>query len=382
MKDKIMSSAFVDNSLVRKRIAKSTADTPGNHWLSIFASIPLTLDLRARQGVFSTPWQAPVDDLFKNAVAYSDQTLAEIYDRRAVEVYKAAVSTGRSIIIQWSGGVDSTALLVAMIKNLAPGDLENITVYLSTTSIIENFGFYQKFIHSKIKTANWLDLDVSDELLDSHMILHGDPANCLFGPSGSMYAKSVAQGNHLDTWKNQYGSICQSIDAVLSESGRSVGKWHADRISASVIDGVDTVADWWWWHYFNFKWYSSIVRPLVWCRSDIKKPIKRSNFEFYVKNSFYASQDFQNWSYSNLKKLVGIDPAKTFKLDAKQYIYELDKDEIYKAKKKFQASAPTNQIAANYDMAPVFFDREWVGYRWKEPDVSETMMAMLEEFTG
>lgn len=377
-----MSSAFVDNSLIRKRIANSTGDTNGDRWLSIFASIPLTLDLRARQGVFSTPWQAPVDDLFKNPVTYTNQTLAEIYDRRALEVSTAAASTGRSIIIQWSGGVDSTALLASMIKNLNKNDLENITIYLSTTSIIENFNFYQKFIHGKIKTANWLDLDVNDELLDSHMILHGDPANCLFGPSGSMYAKLIADRNHLDTWKNQYSAICDSINAVLPESSTATGKWHADRISTSIIDGVDTVADWWWWHYFNFKWYSSIVRPLVWCRSDIKKPIKRSNFEFYVKNSFYANQDFQNWSYSNLKKLVGVDPAKTFKLDAKQYIYDLDKDEIYKAKKKFQASAPTNQIAADYGLAPVVFDKDWIGYRWKETDVGETITSMLEEFKG
>jgi len=122
------------------------------------------------------------------------------------------------------------------------------------------------------------------------------------------------------------------------------------------------VADWYWWVYFNFKWSSMCCYPLFnGILSFDHQGLSDENFDFYSKNVFYHSSQFQNWSYSNLKELVGNDIFKTHKLKAREYIYEFDKNFQYFSRKRKTATASpplrhhkSSIIAHDQNFKPIF----------------------------
>jgi len=396
-KQLIASSAFIDNTAIIKNIRDDnnqfdkniSISENGQKWFSIFSLIPMTLDIRARYGNFSTPWNAPIDPSFVSRLPQPTAlSLSEIYDRRALEIFDVAVQTNKNIVIQWSGGVDSTSMLTAFLKNLSRADQDNITIALSTNSLVENPLFYQKYISKKLKIINWLDVDVSNDFLDKNIILHGDPANCLYGPSSMMYSDLAREGKHLEPWKHHKDSIIRSINKQAPDYPGTVdiGEWYVDKISSVLeelfINRISTVCDWWWWHYFNFKWYGSIIRPLAWCREDYSAPISKSNYEFFSRNTFYAGQEFQDWSYTNLHRLIGKNPSDAYKPDVKKYILDFDGNRTYHNKKKFQASRVTNHIDLHYRKVPVLFDENWVGHYWDDASMRDSVLHCLDKFQG
>lgn len=401
IKDKniISSSTFVANYLLKRKIVEHNRrskkediinlNEDSSRWLSIFSLIPMTLDVRSRYGSFSTPWKAPVDRSFVTRLPQdTNLNLEEIYDRRAIEIFNSAKSTNRNIVIQWSGGVDSTSMLISFLKNLSLSDQEIITVALSTNSVIEHPQFYKKYISKKLKIINWLDVDVNNEFLSENIILHGDPANCLYGPSGMMYSDLVASGGHLEPWECHIDSMIHSIDRQTSvyPGTVNIGKWYIDKVSRVLeelhLDRIRTVCDWWWWQYFNFKWFGSIVRPLIWCRRDYSAPISKENYEFFSRNAFYAGQEFQDWSFTKLPDLIGVVPTLSYKPDAKKYIIEFDGNRTYYEKKKFQASRAPNQMELEYGKSPVFFDENWVGHYWEDSNTRRDIMSCLDLYRG
>jgi hypothetical protein len=349
----------------------------------------MTLDIRARYGNFLTPWNAPIDPSFVSRLPQSTTlSLSEIYDRRALEIFNVAVETNKNIMIQWSGGVDSTSMLIAFLKNLSRAEQDIITVAMSTNSLVENPIFYQKYISKKLKIINWLDIDINNEFLDKNIILHGDPANCLYGPSGMMYSDLSKTGRHLEPWKHHKDSIIASINKQIPNYPDTVdiGEWYVDKISSVLeelsMGGVTTVCDWWWWQYFNFKWYGSIIRPLAWCRKNYAVPISKSNYEFFSRNTFYAAQEFQDWSYTNLHRLINKNPSDAYKPEVKKYILDFDNNRTYHDKKKFQASRVTNHIDLHYGKIPVLFDENWVGHYWDDASMRDSVLYCLNEFRG
>ena len=105
------------------------------------------LDLRARLGTFTTPWNIPSNPLYKiPEFKIIKDTLKDLLDTRALEIYNEAKNTNKKIAVMWSGGIDSTAVLTAFLKNIPIVDQNIITVVCDTNSILENIEFYKKFI--------------------------------------------------------------------------------------------------------------------------------------------------------------------------------------------------------------------------------------------
>lgn len=358
----LKNSQFIDMSVLQQHYTGN--NIKGEYWAKLTRHVIGVNDLRARNGVFTTPWNANIDPIFAApALEYTNKSLSEILDSRAVEISKYANDNKKRIVIQWSGGIDSTTMLSSFIKNLNSADLENITVALSTNSILENPSFYKKFISEKLECINWLELDLTDEWFTNNLMLHGDPADCLYGPSGPAYSHLVSSGDHLMSHRTHRHLLYESLEKMPG-----FGKWYVDKISAPLdnipADNVQTIADWWWWHYFNFKWFASVCRPLYFCRSDLTKPIRRDLFEEYVNNTFYNTHDFQLWSYSNLQNLIGKEPKKNHKAIPKKYIFELNPDPVYFESKRKYASKPTNQSIRDFKNVPFVFDKDWKGHYW------------------
>jgi len=368
----------------------------GRFWNTARCAVPAVTDLKARSGKFTTPWNLPLDPLFKlpELRIISDQ-LRDIMDDRAIELNDIAKQTNRRIMIMWSGGIDSTAVLTAFIKNLSPQDLENITVVLSGECIIENPVFFEKYIRNKIKFISYLNYYLDKNTLDTCINLNGDPADALFGPSISMYRQYIDQGVHLKPFRFNTRMISESIHSygeffINKFGAQGFDTWYVKKITKNLLevnpDGVETIADWWWWHYINFKWEFSIWRSMLRRKTGAfeTEQLTREQIEFFVSTTFYNTERFQLWSYSNLKNhIVGKD-LNSHKREIKNYIFDFNGDQVYRDQKIKITSIPIYDHSFYYDVRkPFLIGNDWVGYHDNDhPELVEICRQHLEDFRG
>ena len=352
-----------------------TLSKDSQYYLNIPQILFGTRDFHARIGKFENPFASSVSPAYAPPpLVFSSTKMIDVADRRAMEIIKNAKDTGRNIGIMWSGGIDSTVVLVAILKNISEADHELLTVYLSTQSILDNPDFYFKFLSSnkKIKIESSTSLRIDNSFLDKNIILTGDPGDGVFGPSTAMYTNFIETKTHLESWKNHYKMLAQTFEPTIEKHmtlAPGIGEWFMKIMSQSLAesglsDHVSSVADFYWWTYFNFKWAALCTYPL---HNSIlgrhHEGITRDNDKFFAENIFYHSTEWQIWTYSNLKKLIGLDVFKTHKLEAREYICEFDKNTEYFARKRKTSTPPPNMklsksslIGHDKDWKPIYID--------------------------
>jgi hypothetical protein len=383
-----------NNACIMVRPNTRIKNPRGRYWVAQRFIVMAVTDLRARSGTFETPWDSPINPAFKlPPMIHITDSLSDIADQRALELNQIAKEQNKRILIMWSGGIDSTMVVSSFIKNLSTADLQNVAVVLTLNSIMENYDFYKTQIAGKINCVPWLTVDLTDDFLEKNIVLHGDPGDCLFGPSISMYQSLMPDGKHLEPYTKHLDTIARVIEernkeAVLRFNVPGIGKWYSNRITQNLQEvapeGVVNVADWWWWHYINFKWSYSIMRPVFRRKTNGSELIslKTENTQSYYKNSFFNTDRFQQWSYSNLPYHVGSD-KQNHKRQAKDYIYDLDHNDVYRTHKTKIESVPVYDDSLYFmTKRPILWTQDWQGYHSECPGLLEACELHLEKFRG
>lgn len=348
----------------------------GQHWDNIGRYVLGLHDVRPRLGTFTNPWNADSSKLFiMPAIRTVDDSLSDLLNQRACELLSLSARENRRIAIMWSGGIDSTCMLSSFIKNAH--NLDQLVVYCNHNSIKENPEFYKNHILGKIECCDVADLDVTDELFKSYILLHGDPGDCIYGPSMPMYRELLPDQQHLLPWRDHKHLI---VDGITRHGASfEFSNWYVNKVSDNIeevgIYNVNTIADWWWWHYYNLKWGFSILRPFYGLRKSRRPTLTAESLQSYIATTFYNTEYFQNWSHSNLHRLC-YDPVQ-HKIDAKLYIFELDRNEQYLKNKRKVESLPVDLIGY-----PTYLDKNLKPYYLTDPGVKEALLELLEQYTG
>lgn len=314
-------------------------------------------EVRARIGTFNNPWGATVPSWYQPApFKFITTSLNDLADQRAIELTNIAKRTNKKIIICWSGGIDSTFILTAFLKNISPADQELITIACTSQTIATNTQYYIKFLsnNKRINVVNITNISATNEFLNKNLIVHGDPGDGIFGPSSGMYRYFVDNNQHLEPWKKHLTKIIEYLEPTIDRDSFTepgIANWWINIVTRTLeesgqADYISSVSDLWWWHYFNFKWnvclypfFNTLLSPLD------QTGITVENQKDYADTIFFNTADFQNWSYSNLKELVGSNPAVTHKLKPREYIYEFDKNfKFFSHKRKTSAPSPTTKL--------------------------------------
>jgi hypothetical protein len=318
----------------------------GNYWIHTFRAIPMLNDLRTRSSLpFVTPWGCDEHPVYMQMpeLKFTDKNLTDILDERAIELHKTAVNDNKKIWIMWSGGIDSTTMLTAFLRNIAPNELaERYSVVMSANSVAENYLFFKDQINGKFNLINWLDLDLSETLLKDTIVLHGDPANALLSvPTGAAFRNLVPMGGHLAPFRDNVDILIDNTkkldksDGRFSQNTSGWAEWYIHKLvdAIPVTDNATSIAAFWWWHYINFKWHGSVLRPFFFTRTSTDVPISEEEFKYYYTTCFYINDDFHNWSYSNIDRIV--KTPFDYKPEMRDYIYTITNDELYTKYKKY-----------------------------------------------
>lgn len=235
-------------------------------------------------------------------------TFKEAGIRRAL----ALLDRHSKIYLFWSGGIDSTFMLVSFLmtnRNLK----DSITVVMNDDSIREYPNFYKNHIKGQfqiLSTERAMSL-ASAQGLDG-IFLSAEHADQLFG---SPLVNLIHQRFGADT----LAKPANDINIILQQFGldQQASNCIADLYSQTFNSSprpIKTVWDWLWWHGFNFKWQM------------IGLKLKTRLAQTTQLVTFYSGSDFQNWSIEQVPDLSNIESVKNI---AKQSILEYTKDQSY-----------------------------------------------------
>lgn len=307
------------------------------NWSRIKANLFGVEDMRARLGPFETPWAAdsrfPIPDLESIPAG----PLHAIMDDRACEIAAVARARDKQIVVMWSGGIDSTAVLASLIRNLSPNDLKRVIVCTTTAGICENPFFYSSQIANRFEIMHWYDLLIDNEFLCNHILLHGDPGDCIFGPSVAKFKSLWADRQYLLSWRDNRDVLYRLYH---DDRRPDFDQWWVDKVcnnleavqSQGKMGRIVSIGDWHWWNYYNLKWQSSMTRCIEKNKRRAKDVIDPVLLDEFFDLTFFASSKFQAWSYQNIHDLIGPDIS-LHKSQIKNYIYSVDGHTDYRINK-------------------------------------------------
>ncbi|WP_375563130.1 hypothetical protein ACE193_11545 [Bernardetia sp. OM2101] len=235
---------------------------------------------------------------------------------RAKQLLILAQKTNKRICVLWSGGIDSTVALVALIQVAQEkGNLDNLEVLLSTESINEFPNFFEQVIQNKINYT--LYQPPLYPLLEdkTKVFVTGEHGDQLFGSDKVKYYVLSE-----DAFKPYSDILPFMISRKLGTEKytQKMMDFLAPQIDKSPVS-IHTLYDYLWWMNFSQKWQHVSLRLI----SKSEKLILDKNVIH-----FFSSSEFQSWSISNHH--LKIDRAwNTYKQVAKSFIHSFFEDEEY-----------------------------------------------------
>lgn len=246
-------------------------------------------------------------------------SFADCCDARARELLDAHPR----LHIMWSGGIDSTVALVALLKALPNHERDRLTVYLSSHSIAENPGFYQVHIAGQLSVQR----TVGKAGLYDEVVVTGELGDQLFGSDLMLETtrrlgfESLAQP-HAVVLPRLFGSIAgdEGIGAAIYRRYAPI----ADEAPYPLVSTQDFL---WWWN-FSQKWQHVKYRHLLY-----EPPCSDYRALLGKVRHFFDTEAFQRWSLTHPTEKLGAS-IDSYKIPAKRYTVEFSGDQSYLTKMK------------------------------------------------
>lgn len=266
----------------------------------------------------------------------SSTPIAELMDKRAVELIKKG-----SITVQWSGGVDSSALLLALIKNgIAKEDL---LIFYDQHSISEYPKLFNWLVENKYSLKEITKWKKELTNTDTSIITNGWCADQLFG---SMFFKEGYRQyflnipDFLSSIQFSFGKLdyatCQEYTNIYKDAAKSL--FNLDLSIAAELG---------WFINFTMKWtWVSAFNELYLINT---KNMRKTHV-------FYNTDYFQAWALNNFNEIkqhnVYGKKAQYYKQPLKEYCNSIFKDDDFLLNKSkvpsWNASQTTNKERIPY----------------------------------
>lgn len=343
-----------------------------NHWFNITRAMDWPAHIVSRVHKLDTPWslagtQYPIPQLQQVGFDFS-----ELLDNVAAEFCTQQQLTDNEIYVSWSGGIDSTAVLVSLLKTASPQIKSRITVLLDYRSKQENAYFYNKFIKPNFQVVDVNTFVVSADNYQKIIILDGEGGNQIFGFKAISWWIYKKQWALLDTaWTK-----IDDLTAVIP----GINQHGVDLIIESIKHSpvpIVTVFDFIWWANFNFKWDDAMLQKSL-AYTKMLNPLQSKEFFENRVIRFFAHKDIQIWSmiYKDYRRSTSKIMNKQI---VKKYIYDFDKNHLYYAHKQEQGSNADvySKMAFSILNPIVAIDQNWNKYSLADKSTRQKIQLML-----
>jgi|SRR5665213_173727 len=263
------------------------------------------------------------------------KTFEEICDERARQVLADAEKLSTTVYVLYSGGIDSTCLLVSLLKQATPEQKKNIVVLLSHESISENPRFYEEHIRGNLRVGS--SISFPEKLGEDCYLLSAEHNDMVLGSEKigklmTVYGpQSIYQPYARDTIAGLFSTILDG-DAVTAHFYVDLFERIRESAPVPIVNNMDFL----WWANFVVKWQSCFHYILLFTPPRNAQKVTQ---EYLDKRfvSFYNTDEFQLWSMNNPDKRIK-DTWKSYKWVCKDIIYKYNRDAEYRDNKTKNAS--------------------------------------------
>lgn len=251
---------------------------------------------------------------------HTTKSLEEICDDTA----RALIAENRPMAVYWSGGIDSTLVLISLLKAGVPQD--QLTVVTTPYSVAEYPWFYRQYIQDKLAERR-VGTSVFPHIRTDELIVTGEHGDQIMG--SNKIGLYQADGRFAEIWTDTWE------DAAL----RMLGDAHAVEFYAPLVAQcpfpITRAYDFFWWTSFTLKWQHVMLRMTT--------SLDGITDYLTVVRHFYAVPDFQRWSMDeqNHRTLKCGDTYASYKHEMKRLIRDFTNDDGYYTNKLKVGSLPT-----------------------------------------
>jgi hypothetical protein len=256
-----------------------------------------------------------------NADPSGSTALSTLCDEMGTRIVREAMDANKKIQVLWSGGIDSTAALVGIIKaGSTLSCLEKyVRVLLSQESIEEYPDFYARFV--KTLRHRFVTAPVTSHLDHTKLIVTGEHGDQIFGSARA--AAYVTDGRAFLDYRvalpeilTEHLGTARDADILLE---------YIEPLFNACPIKLRTVFDAFWWINFSCKWQIVGLRLAVFHVQSVRRI-------FDAIRHYFTHPSFQAWSLLNHDKKIR-DTWESYKMPLKDYIFEFTGDDNYRRTK-------------------------------------------------
>ena len=235
-------------------------------------------------------------------------------DHRARSILRKCSEFRRDLRVSYSGGIDSTVAMAAIIRNLDDFQDVNVVVVLTQKSIEENPKFYNNHIKGEFEVWETESKSLPEALLryagNPFYITSGELGDQLFG-SALMFNGDPKKLSR--PWYEVFAP-------------RNVNFFMPLMHLNPFIDRDDSTANALWWLNFTLKYQWVQLRMFVMLAGNAPLP------DFIP---FFGGVKYQQYAMTTpmREKFSDFSDPRTYKMPAKDYIYSLDGNKKYRDEK-------------------------------------------------
>lgn len=280
---------------------------------------------------------APATSPMPRDLSGADTDFSRVFDSVADYYVSHTLSQGLKPYLWYSGGIDSTSVLVAFLRTGNRQFLDNLQIICNQASIEENPYLFDRFIRGRFQLhdTDTFRIDLND--WQTMAVFDGEAGNQALG-SSIIYDFARAR---------EYDRLASPWTELPPEFTRAHPYWQdvcRESIKHAPVD-IETVHDLFWWIAFDFTWEEVLLRKILVYTHEMTAADRK---QFYLKHlfRFYAHPQVQQWSLATTHQRRE-SLKTTTKYYPKRYIHEWDRNDIYFAQKREMGS-----------VSQVFLDRK------------------------
>jgi hypothetical protein len=342
------------------------------HWFRLHNSLLWATHTQSRVTTLDTPWPLAPSMFPIPPIDQNEHRFDVVIETVAEEFGKQARNHDKAIVLFWSGGIDSTAILVSILKTWTQDLLDRLIILCDNRLQYENAYFYHKFIKDKIvvRPLSWLQIDQTN--YDKIIILDGEAGNQILNGTGVQRWCYREQFDLLNKpWRNK-----RNLEKLLINSDPFNIEIIVESINHAPVE-IKSGYDFLWWTGFNMKMHDVLLRKMFTYALDLTPEQTKTLWETGVYR-FYQHSKLQVWSMNTCNLRREKLPI-TVKYHAKKYIYDFDNNDFYWSNKTEQAST-SPELAKHYPgyVGPWFaIDVDWKRYSFGNPETRYEIGKLL-----
>jgi len=263
----------------------------------VFSSAPWG-DIIDRSGNTNYPFKVHIRNTWKTPdVSLKKINLESACNSRVEEIIDTLAAPYN---LYWSGGIDSTLMVISFLKRINHKD---VNICLTNSSIEENRFFYENFI----KKNNHCFVDIQKHIPAGTNIT-AECGDSIWAALDHSFFFSDTKEYVFKNWqeyfelKNKDPNFLEFAFNFMKQSQRP----------------ITTLLEARWWFYFLCKHQSKATNLLI-----------RHHHLDIEWISFYESGDIETWSWFNIENIIKGHNWLTYKFPAKEIIYNFDKNLDY-----------------------------------------------------